>query len=85
MKLPFDLPPMMMKGKKMEKQGEEIDHEFTDAIVCPWCGCEDHDSWEYHFDGDDQAEVDCRKCREKFTAERHDRVYYTTMKIETKS
>lgn len=33
----------------------EIDHLYTDEIVCPNCGMEKSDSWEYS----DSGEIDC--------------------------
>ena len=33
---------------------EDIDHEYTREIVCPWCGYEFSDSWE--IQGNDESE-----------------------------
>lgn len=35
----------------------EIDHEYTDEVVCPFCGYEESDSWEYKGDEDLTGEV----------------------------
>jgi hypothetical protein len=52
-----------------------IDHEYTDEIVCPYCGAEFRDSWGY---GDhDFPECDCGK---KFISKRDIDVTYITEK-----
>lgn len=59
---------------------KEIDHEFTDEIVCPYCGYEDVDSWEYSDDG----VAECPDCDREFEYLRNIRVTYTTEKINNK-
>ena len=58
---------------------QDIDHEFTDSIVCPWCGYVDDSSWEYR---EDSGEVDCPECGKPFHFEREVSVSYTTTKSE---
>ena len=58
---------------------EEIDHEYTDEIVCPHCGYEFGDSWELG-DGEDIGELDCDGCGKNFYAERIITVNYSTRK-----
>jgi uncharacterized Zn-finger protein len=53
-----------------------IDHEYTDEIVCPYCGAEFSDSWE--FKDDDSPE--CEECGKKFISRRDISVSYTTKK-----
>lgn len=53
----------------------EIDHEYTDDIVCPYCGAEFLDSWEYK--DDDFPVCDCGK---RFISRRDISVSYTTEK-----
>lgn len=59
-----------------------IDHEYTNEIVCPYCGYEHPDSWEVNFgpgmEGDTVRE--CAECGETFTATRMVRVEYSTSK-----
>jgi len=55
-----------------------IDHEYTDEIVCPYCGCEVSDSWEYGCDDD---VIDCSECGKKFRYYRDTHVTYNTRKI----
>jgi hypothetical protein len=56
---------------------EDIDHEFTDEIICPHCGYELGDSWECC----DSGEHECCECNGKFTHERDVTVTYSTEKI----
>ncbi len=42
---------------------KEIYHEYTDEIICPHCGEEMMDSWEYSEDGEDE----CWECGKKFS------------------
>jgi len=52
-----------------------INHEYTNEIVCPYCGAEFSDSWE--FGDDDFPECDCGK---KFISRRDIEVTYITEK-----
>lgn len=56
----------------------EIDHEFTEEVVCPYCGYEFSDSWEFS----DNAEIECDECGETFISERNSEVTYSTQKKE---
>jgi len=42
---------------------EEFDTEYTDHIICPYCGYEFQDSWEFK-DTQDEQHVDCHDCGE---------------------
>lgn len=55
----------------------EIDHEYTDNIVCPYCGGEETDSWEFH---EDSGDINCGSCHKEFHYERDISVSYTTSK-----
>jgi len=57
---------------------EEIDHQFTDEIVCPYCGYEHSDSWEMG----DQGEIECEKCGKTFEYWVETQVHYTTKRKE---
>ena len=59
-----------------------IDHEFTDELVCPWCGYELCDSWERT---NDEGEEYCDRCGNMFTYTRHITVEYSTEKKEAAS
>jgi hypothetical protein len=60
--------------ERLEKMA--IDHEYTNEIVCPYCGAEFLDSWE--LGAYDILECDCGK---KFISTRNTEVTYTTEKI----
>ena len=53
----------------------KIDCMFTEEIVCPNCGHEFSDSWEYE---DSDSEMYCESCEKEFTYERHVEVTYTS-------
>lgn len=59
----------------------DIDHEYTNEIVCPHCGCESSDSWESR----DEGEEDCPECGKIYAYSRHVEVTYCTEKIEPKT
>jgi len=57
---------------------EEIDHEYTDEVVCPYCAYIHQDSWETPNFG----EMDCENCHKKFEHERDVSISYITRKID---
>lgn len=58
----------------------KIDHEYTDEIVCPYCGYEFMDSWEFRPESDI---IRCYECDKAFEYERIiDVTYCTTKKDE---
>lgn len=59
---------------------EEIDHEYTDEIVCPYCGYEFLDSFEISSEEEDLGLIECDKCGEQFYASRNIQVTYSTEK-----
>lgn len=59
---------------------EDIDHEYTDEVVCPYCGYEFSDSWE--FKQDSYKSLDCDECGEEFSMEREVTVSYSTEKLK---
>lgn len=50
--------------------------------VCPHCGRDDHDEWEWDFGPSLEGERigQCGSCGEEFVTERFVSVYYTTSK-----
>ena len=59
----------------------EINHEYTDDIVCPHCGYAQGDSWEISGNEDGKCgEVECAKCNKTFYYECYVSVTYTTEK-----
>lgn len=56
----------------------ELEHEYTDEIVCPWCGYRFSDSWEWE---EDNGGIDC-DCGKSFDYERIVSVDYSTSRWE---
>ena len=56
----------------------EIEHEGTEEIVCPWCGYEFKDSWEFKENG----ETECYGCEKRFKHYQIINVTYDTERIE---
>lgn len=61
---------------------KQIDHDYTDEIVCPYCGYEFGDSWECGGNEEDIGLLDCRDCNKEFDATRNIRVSYSTQKTD---
>ena len=60
----------------------EIDHDMTHEAVCPHCGYEHGDSWEFGGQsGRDVGHVDCMDCGKPFSWSREYEVTYTTRKV----
>jgi len=59
----------------MEK---EINHKYTDEVVCPYCGYEHSDCWEF---SDFNDEFECSGCKELFVMQRNVEITYSTKKI----
>jgi transcription elongation factor Elf1 len=52
-------------------------HKNTNDIVCPYCGTDYCNSWEYE---NDMGEIVCESCNSRFTYEREVWVTYSTKK-----
>jgi hypothetical protein len=48
---------------------EEIDTSMTDELICPHCGYEFSDSWEFALNGATDGKVDCRDCNKEIEFE----------------
>ena len=59
---------------------EEFQTDFTPGIVCPHCGHECRDSWEWGGGSDNDGEDECGECGEAFQWMRIVTVEYTTAK-----
>jgi len=57
-----------------------IDHEFTQEIVCPWCGYEYGDSWDCGEGGKRQ----CDECGKHFSFSKDYDVTYSTCRKKCK-
>ena len=60
---------------------EDIDHDYTKEIVCPYCGHEQSDSWEI-MGNDEDGETDCDECEKSFRWSAHIDITYCTEKME---
>lgn len=58
----------------------KINHEYTKEIVCPYCGYEFSDSWDYNINEEDIGLVECGECEKEFYASRIITVDYSTKK-----
>lgn len=56
---------------------EDIDSEYTDDVVCPYCGYEHSDSWEF---SDDCCDIQCCFCENTFEMVRNVSVTYSSSK-----
>lgn len=61
---------------------DEIDHEYTDNMICPYCGAEDVDSWECVPTEEQIGYVECGNCGRTFNAERNISITYSTYEID---
>ena len=67
-------------SENLPKEEKEIEHEYTNEIVCPYCGYECSDSWE--FDSNNNCGThECGDCGEEFEWERNIDIDYSTSKI----
>jgi DNA-directed RNA polymerase subunit RPC12/RpoP len=62
----------------MSKPEKEIECWGTDEIVCPHCGHEMSDSWEYLDGNRTKGSADCGECEKTFKWEAEYSVTYTT-------
>lgn len=58
---------------------EEIEHEYTDEIVCPYCGYKFEDSYEFELDTR-KSNLNCDECGEEFFA--YEEVSYSYLTIK---
>jgi len=67
----------MTESKPLTK---EIYHEYTDTVICPYCG---HDNGGDNGDGPPEGEQECYndQCKMKFDCEPDFLVTYSTRKI----
>jgi hypothetical protein len=62
----------------------KIDHEYTDNIVCPWCGYSFEDD-EYDYSDQDSHDIDCYECDKPFSVCASIEVTYSTTKEKCKN
>lgn len=67
--------------QKADDYKEWQNEQFQERkIICPWCGYENGDSWEYE---DSEDEVECGECGRLFDLEVETEVHYTTRKSDS--
>lgn len=54
----------------------------TENAICPYCGYEDYDSWEWAQSNEEEQDVDCSSCGKEFHLHIDYDVSYTTSVIE---
>lgn len=57
---------------------ENVECTLTPEVVCPYCGHEHSDSWEFGGGRDGEFEVTCHGCERRFTCSRVVDVNYTS-------
>ena len=62
----------------------EIEHEYTNEIVCPYCAYEYSDSWEFNEGNKTDGQIKCDGCNKTFNYSTDIEVTYITSKIECK-
>jgi len=73
----------MITNESYKNKNSTIDTWYTPNIICPYCGYEDHDSWEHNNDLEDGPQVIfCGDCGEEFWCQMDIEVTYLTKKIE---
>jgi len=60
-------------------QKDLFDLKYRYRAVCPYCGHEHKDCWEWSRDED---ECECRKCGKNMGYERHVEITYSTWKLD---
>lgn len=58
----------------------KIDYEYTNNIICPFCGHEDKDSWEVELDNEETLLFECGDCEKEFYATKSVTIDYSTEK-----
>jgi DNA-directed RNA polymerase subunit RPC12/RpoP len=58
---------------------KEIDHDYTDEIVCPYCGYVFEDSYE-SADPDKEQDITCAECWHEFILTTHVIINYSSRK-----
>lgn len=56
-----------------------FDHNATNEVICPYCGYEFSDSWEFK---EEWGELKCDECNKTFKYERFTEATYFTEKKE---
>jgi hypothetical protein len=66
----------------MSAPNEVPDTEYTIDPVCPYCGAEQSDAWEWELDEGEAEERGCEACERRFKVEVFRTTRYTTWRPE---
>lgn len=58
----------------------EIDSEYTEEIVCPYCGYEFSDSFECNVNEDEESIIECGECGKEFYVIKNISISYSSFK-----
>ena len=58
---------------------EDIEHEDTDEIICPYCGYEHQDSCDLNMENGETDVIECKNCGQDFSVICD--ISYSTQKI----
>lgn len=64
--------------------GREFSLDYKNEPVCPHCGEEVKDAWDYGFEEDRQTEIQCPNCEKEFWVIANVTITYSTGKIKPK-
>ncbi|MFH2143074.1 MAG: hypothetical protein ABIJ97_11660 [Bacteroidota bacterium] len=69
-----------------EQLKHDYDTDYTDEIICPYCGCKFMDSWKISADMSDGETVitSCQECDKEFNVLVNIDISYTTWEKERK-
>jgi len=60
----------------------ELNHFLTEEIVCPYCGYQHTESYEFFDDMEGDEDIECGDCGEEFRGSRIVTIQYTSRKKE---
>jgi hypothetical protein len=60
---------------------KNFDTDFTNNMVCPHCGYEDGDCWEYGMKDGEELQTECHSCGKKFSVTCYISINYSTEKV----
>ena len=65
---------------------KEIETQYQQNIVCPYCGYADKDSWEVEFENlEGTTEQECGNCEKTFIVTKQAEITYSSNKTESEA
>ncbi len=68
--------------KNQHKVQPDFDCDYTDEIVCPYCGYEQSDNWEFVDEDEECQEYDCQSCEKRFNFTVHKSITFSATCME---